>query len=82
LPGVNDKHSDIQQLAEWFRHENVMINLLEYNQTNHDGIRKPDKQDLVRFKSRLESAGLEASIRVSHGRSIKAACGQLAGRYN
>jgi len=82
LPGVNDKHSDIQQLAEWFRHENVMINLLEYNQTNHDGIRKPDKQDLVRFRNRLESAGLEASIRVSHGRNIKAACGQLASRYN
>jgi len=82
LPGVNDKHSDIQQLAEWFHHENVMINLLEYNQTNHDGIRKPDKQDLVRFRNRLESAGLEASIRVSHGRSIKAACGQLASKYN
>ena len=82
LPGINDKHSDIQQLAEWFRHENVMLNLLEYNQTNHDGIKKPNKQEMVRFKNKLESAGLEVGIRVSHGRSINAACGQLASKYN
>jgi len=82
LPGINDGQSDIRQLAEWFRRENVMINLLEYNQTNHDGIRKPDGQEMVRFKNRLESTGLEVNIRVSHGRGINAACGQLASRYN
>jgi len=82
LPGINDKHSDIQQLSEWFRHENVMINILEYNQTNHGDIRKPNNQEMARFKNKLESAGLEVNIRVSHGRSIKAACGQLASKYN
>jgi len=82
LPGINDKQSDIRQLAEWFGHENVMINLLEYNRTNYSGIKKPEKQDLIRFKNKLESCGLEVNIRVSHGRSIKAACGQLVSKYN
>jgi len=82
LPGINDKRSDIQQLAKWFQHENVMINLLEYNQTNQAGIRKPSKQEMVQFKYKLESAGLEATLRVSHGRSIKAACGQLVSKHN
>jgi len=82
LPGINDSHSDVQQLSQWFQHENVMINLLEYNETNHKGLRNPNKQEMIRFKSKLESFGLEASIRVSHGRNIKAACGQLASKYN
>jgi len=82
LPGINDKQTDVQRLAKWFKHENAMINLLEYNQTNRDGLKKPDKQEMARFKNRLESFGLEARIRVSHGRSIKAACGQLVSKYN
>ena len=30
----------------------------------------------------LEQTGLEVTMRVSHGREIKAACGQLANTYN
>lgn len=82
LPGINDKYSDIRQLVEWFKHENVMVNLLEYNQTNQRIIKRINKQDIERFKNKLESNGVEAKIRVSHGNKIKAACGQLAGKYN
>jgi len=82
LPGINDRPSDVHQLAEWFRNQNVMINLLEYNETNNSQIRKPDRQEMAKFRNRLESAGLEVNVRVSHGRSINAACGQLAGKYN
>jgi len=82
LAGINDGESDIRQLAEWFQHENVMINLLEYNQTGCGWLKKPGKQEMAQFKEKLENAGLEASIRVSHGRNIKAACGQLVSKYN
>ena len=34
------------------------------------------------FNHQLEQAGLEVTIRVSHGREINAACGQLANTYN
>lgn len=82
LPGVNDKPADVRRLGKWFREKNVMINILEYNKTSRSGIRTPSKQELFDFKQRLETAGLNVTLRVSHGRDIKAACGQLAGKYN
>lgn len=82
LPGINDRSSDIRQLAKWFKGKNVMINLLEYNPTSNSKIRAPQKQEMVAFKHQLEQTGLEVTMRVSHGRKIKAACGQLANTYN
>jgi 23S rRNA (adenine2503-C2)-methyltransferase len=82
LPGINDKYSDIKQLVEWFKHENVMINLLEYNQTNHTILKAANRKGIEGFKNDLENHGLEVKIRSSHGRNIKAACGQLAGNYS
>jgi 23S rRNA (adenine2503-C2)-methyltransferase len=82
LPGINDKYADIKQLVEWFKHENVMINLLEYNRTNRRAFKNTSKKDIERFKNNLENHGIEVKIRVSHGRNIKAACGQLASKYN
>ena len=37
---------------------------------------------MVAFKHQLEQVGLEVTMRVSHGREIKAACGQLANTFN
>jgi 23S rRNA (adenine2503-C2)-methyltransferase len=82
LPGINDTYSDIKQLVEWFRHENVMINLLEYNQTSQNTLKTAGKKEIEQFRNRLENHGLEVNIRVSHGKNIQAACGQLANRYN
>ena len=77
LPGINDRSSDIRQLAKWFKGKNVMINVLQYNPTSNSKIRAPQKQEMVAFKHQLEQTGLEVTMRVSHGREIKAACGQL-----
>lgn len=82
LQGINDKPSDVRQLARWFRGKNVMLNLLEYNPTSNTQIKKPAKQEMTAFKQQLERAGLEVAMRISHGRNIKAACGQLANNYN
>lgn len=82
LPGINDKLSDVRQLVKWFHGKNVMINLLEYNPTSNMKIKKPIKQEMNAFKQQLERAGLEVTLRISHGRNIKAACGQLANKYN
>jgi 23S rRNA (adenine2503-C2)-methyltransferase len=82
LPGINDNYADIKQLVEWFKHENVMINLLEYNKTNRGTFKEASRKDLEGFKNRLENRGVAVKIRVSRGRTIQAACGQLAGKYN
>lgn len=58
------------------------LNVLQYNPTSNSKIRAPQKQEMVAFKHQLEQTGLEVTMRVSHGREIKAACGQLANTYN
>ena len=45
LAGINDKYSDIRKLVEWFKHENVMINLMKYNETDDNGIKKLKKEN-------------------------------------
>ena len=82
LQGINDKPSDVHRLAKWFAGKNVMVNILEYNKTSNIGINKPTKEKMLDFKRRLEDAGVEVSMRISHGGNIKAACGQLAGKFN
>lgn len=82
IPGVNDKSSDVRQLGRWFRDKNVLINLLQYNETKCGKIVRPNKQQLVAFKLRLEQSGLEVKIRESRGGRIKAACGQLVSEHN
>ena len=62
--------------------KNVLINLLQYNETACKRIKRPNKQQLVAFKIRLEEAGLEVKLRESRGNRIKAACGQLVSDYN
>lgn len=51
-------------------------------QLEHSRIKRPNKQQLVAFKTRLEDAGLEVKLRESRGNRIKAACGQLVSEYN
>ena len=82
LPGINDRPSDVRQLAKWFRGKKVMINVLQYNPTSNSRIKAPQKREMVAFKHQLEQTGLEVTMRVSHGREINAACGQLANTYN
>lgn len=82
IPGVNDHMSDVKQLGKWFRNKNVLINLLQYNETNYQGIRRPNKQELVAFRDKLNNVGLTVKIRESRGGKIKAACGQLVSKRN
>jgi len=82
IPGLNDRISDIKQLGRWFRGKNVLINLLQYNETNCKVIKRPNKQELVAFRDKLNDVGLTVKIRESRGGSIKAACGQLVSKMN
>lgn len=59
-----------------------MINLLQYNETYCKAVRRPNKQELVAFRDKLNKVGLTVKIRESRGGNIKAACGQLVSRLN
>lgn len=82
IPGVNDRANDVKQLGRWFRDKNVLINLLQYNETDCKAVRRPNKQELVAFRDKLNKVGLTVKIRESRGGNIKAACGQLVSRLN
>lgn len=62
LPGINDSPADVRQLVQWFYGKNVIINLLEYNETSSSPLRKPDFQTMADFKRQLEYAGLEVKV--------------------
>lgn len=82
IPGLNDQSYDVRQLGKWFRGKNVLINLLQYNETSCCNLKRPNKQQLVAFRDRLQNIGLDVIIRESRGNNIKAACGQLVSRRN
>ena len=54
------------------------VNLIPYNPTGaFDG---SSRAAIASFKSVLDRAGLPATVRLTRGREIDAACGQLAAR--
>ena len=57
-------------------------NIKKNNTTMANKYSGTQKREIVAFKHQLEQAGLEVTMRVSHGREINAACGQLANTYN
>jgi 23S rRNA (adenine2503-C2)-methyltransferase len=54
------------------------VNLIPYNPTGmYDG---SSREAIAAFKAVLEEHGLSATVRLTRGRDIDAACGQLAAR--
>jgi 23S rRNA (adenine2503-C2)-methyltransferase len=52
------------------------VNLIPYNPTGmYDG---SSRETIERFKGVLERARIPATVRLTRGRDIEAACGQLA----
>jgi 23S rRNA (adenine2503-C2)-methyltransferase len=76
LDGVNDHPEHARQLAELLDSRVYKVNLIPYNPTGaYDG--SPPEQ-IERFRSILAEHRLTATIRLTRGRDIAAACGQLA----
>ncbi len=76
LAGVNDRVEQARQLAELLDRRAFKVNLIPYNPTGQfDG---SSRRAIDAFKSVLDRAGLPATVRLTRGRDIAAACGQLA----
>lgn len=59
------------------------VNLIPYNPTGaggQDAYRGSSRESIAAFRAALERQGIEASVRLTRGRDIDAACGQLAAR--
>jgi 23S rRNA (adenine2503-C2)-methyltransferase len=89
LAGVNDSPADARALAALleprafkvnlttYRGCPFKVNLIPYNPTGgpYDG---SSRETIERFKAVLLRAGVPATVRLTRGRDIEAACGQLA----
>jgi len=78
LAGVNDRVGQARQLAALLHPRSFKVNLIPYNPTGaYDG---SSRREIDAFKHVLARAGLPATVRLTRGRDIDAACGQLAAK--
>jgi 23S rRNA (adenine2503-C2)-methyltransferase len=76
LAGVNDRVEQARQLVALLDRRAFKVNLIPYNPTGaFDG---SSRRAIEAFKAVLDRAGLPATVRLTRGRDIEAACGQLA----
>jgi 23S rRNA (adenine2503-C2)-methyltransferase len=78
LAGVNDTYRQAVALAQLLDAKIFKVNLIPYNPTGmYDG---SSPSAIAAFKAVLEEHGVRATVRLTRGRDIDAACGQLAAK--
>ncbi len=80
LDGVNDRYEQAVALAGLLEPRRAFkVNLIPYNPTDSD-FRGSSRDAIAAFRSALAERGVPATVRLTRGRDIDAACGQLAAR--
>jgi 23S rRNA (adenine2503-C2)-methyltransferase len=86
LAGVNDRYEQALALAQLLagvreRPSIFKVNLIPYNPTSGGQYRGSGRESIAAFKAVLDSRGIPATVRLTRGRDIDAACGQLAASF-
>ena len=76
LAGVNDGVEQAAALAELLDRNVFKVNLIPYNPTG--AFEGSSRDAIAAFKAVLDRARVPATVRLTRGRDIEAACGQLA----
>ena len=76
LAGVNDRVEQARRLAELLDRRVFKVNLIPYNPTGMYGGSSRDR--IAAFRNELERRHVPVTVRLTRGRDIEAACGQLA----
>jgi 23S rRNA (adenine2503-C2)-methyltransferase len=80
LDGVNDRYEQALALAELLQPRNAFkVNLIPYNPTDAS-FSGSGRDAIAAFRAALEERGVRTTVRLTRGRDIDAACGQLAAR--
>ena len=80
LDGVNDRREHAEGLAALLDPRVFKVNLIPYNPTGmYEG---SPRERIAAFKAVLDAARLPSTVRLTRGRDIAAACGQLAASGN
>ncbi|HUP70621.1 MAG TPA: 23S rRNA (adenine(2503)-C(2))-methyltransferase RlmN [Acidimicrobiales bacterium] len=78
IHGVNDRRSDVVELAELARSLAAHVNLIPLNPTPGFATRGTPADGVRQFRDRLADRGVNVTVRHNRGTDIAAACGQLA----
>ena len=82
IDGVNDRDQDIVELSDYARSLHAHVNLIPLNPTPGYLVKGSSSQRVHDFRGGLLELGVNATVRNTRGRSIDAACGQLAAVTN
>jgi 23S rRNA (adenine2503-C2)-methyltransferase len=75
--GVNDSPQMAKKLADLIRGMGAHVNLIPINPVDGSPYSATDEANVRRFQQKLESLGVNATVRRRLGSEISAACGQL-----
>ena len=79
--GENDSIQDAEDLIKIYRQVPVhLVNIIEYNPIENADFEKPDKDATQKFMDYLAAHRVNVRLRISRGKDIDAACGQLANK--
>jgi 23S rRNA (adenine2503-C2)-methyltransferase len=76
LAGTNDSVQQAHELAALLGRDHFKVNLIPYNPTGR--FEGSSRERIAAFKAALDHARVPATVRLTRGRDIEAACGQLA----
>jgi 23S rRNA (adenine2503-C2)-methyltransferase len=77
LEGHNDSLEDAARLLKLLQGIPSKINLIPFNENSGSGYKRPSDEVVRAFQKYLVDRKLTATVRISRGRDILAACGQL-----
>lgn len=80
IKGVNDTPEELQALCDFCRGTLCHVNLIQLNEIDDSPFKPTSEKRAQEFVRALNACGVEATIRVSRGQDIDAACGQLQQR--
>lgn len=78
IAGVNDRREDADGLARLIAHIPAKVNLIPFNPFPGTNWERPSDAAIGQFSAWVHAKHIQVNIRVSRGREILAACGQLA----
>jgi 23S rRNA (adenine2503-C2)-methyltransferase len=82
IAGVNDTDQAIDELARYANSLDAHVNLIPLNPTPGYLVMGSSAERVAQFRDGLRARGVNATVRNTRGRSIAAACGQLASVTN
>jgi 23S rRNA (adenine2503-C2)-methyltransferase len=80
IRGINDTDEELASLVDFCRGTLAHVNIIQLNNVPGSKFQPSSEARAGEFVRRLGQVGVEATVRVSRGADIDAACGQLRQR--